>query len=71
MTEFLSWSETPASPIGIGAGSPEDRQVELLQRDAERTRNRAALEARLASDRNGQRLAGCKRRRAIEGGRAR
>ena len=50
MSEVQSWSETPAGLIGNGGWSPEDRAVELAQRESERARDRAEFEARLASN---------------------
>jgi hypothetical protein len=50
VNEIASWAETPAALLSSGGYFPEDRAVELAAREAERARDRAAFEARLASN---------------------
>ena len=50
MSEPVSWSDTPAGALANGGWTPEDRAVELAARQAERARDRAEFEARLAAD---------------------
>lgn len=50
MTEFASWSQTPAGLLANGGWDPSDRAVELAEREAQHARDRAEFEARLAAN---------------------
>ena len=60
MTEIRSWAETTAGLLANGGYRPEDRQVELAERDRERATARAEFEARQRT-RNGQQPGGSSR----------